>query len=79
MVNKTKNLITEILKQERKLSSVQIMEKFEDKNYRITQDTLAKNLKEMADSGELIRHGERKKGDIAWYHYYQINENYNPN
>jgi len=55
------------------------MKELENKSYRITNDTLAKNLKEMTDLGALTRHGEKKEGDIAWYHYYQLNKEYNQN
>lgn len=78
-MNKTKNLIKLILEEKKELNSVQIMKELEKKNYQITNDTLAKNLKKMTDSGVLTRHGEKKEGDIAWYHYYQLNEEYNKN
>ena len=64
-MNKTKNLIIKILECEKELNSVQIMEELEDKNYKITNDTLAKNLKEMTNSGELTRYSKKKEKDIA--------------
>jgi arginine repressor len=76
-MNKTKNLVTEILKEREELNSVQIMEELKGRDYEITNDSLAKNLKEMTKSGELTRYGEKKEQDIAWYYYYKLNKNNN--
>jgi len=73
-MNKTKNLVTKILKEKGELSSIQIRDEMKRRQYKITDDTLAKNLKEMTNSGNLIRYGKKKEQDIAWYYYYNLNK-----
>lgn len=75
MANKTKDIITKTLECKGELNSIQIMKELEDKDHQITHDTLAKNLKEMINSDDLIRYGKKKKQDIAWYYYYNLNTN----
>lgn len=69
-MNETKNLVTKILKEKEELNSIQIIEELEDRGCKITNDTLAKNLKEMTNSGELKRYAKGK----PWYYYYKLNK-----
>jgi len=70
-MNKTESKILKILNENNELVSYKIDEKLEEIGYSVTPDTIAKNLKRMAEEEKIIRTARGK----PWYYHYKLNKN----